>query len=195
MSAQISGLGHDIADVRVAVLSHLHQDHIGGLPELSHADILVSGREWDSLQRPLAELRGLLRSHIELPGLRWTTIDPEPISSAALAPFTSGHDIFGDGSLVLLPTPGHTPGSMSLLVTRTGAPPLLLVGDLTYDDDLLVARKVPGVGNKRELRRTADLVNDLRARHPGLVVLPAHDPGAAQRLTDASVRTSHPGVH
>jgi hypothetical protein len=69
----------------------------------------VSADEWRSLQRPLAEARGLLREHIDLPGLRWTTVDFAPLRAPGLRPFTTGHDIFGDGALVLLPTPGYTP--------------------------------------------------------------------------------------
>ena len=54
-----------------------------------------------------------------------------------LVPFGAGHDLFGDGSLVVLSTPGHTPGSMSLLVRRPGRPTLMMVGDLTYDFHVL----------------------------------------------------------
>jgi glyoxylase-like metal-dependent hydrolase (beta-lactamase superfamily II) len=72
-----------------------------------------------------------------------------------------------------------------MLVRRPGRPPLLMVGDLTYDDDLLVAGRLPGVGDKRQMRRAVRMVNELRARLPGLVVLPAHDPMAAQRLDEA----------
>jgi glyoxylase-like metal-dependent hydrolase (beta-lactamase superfamily II) len=87
--------------------------------------------------------------------------------------------------MLLLPTPGHTPGSLSLLVRRPGRPPLLLVGDLTYDVHRLEEERVPGVGERRMLRETTRQVNDLRRRHPGLAVLAAHDPGAAGRLAAA----------
>jgi glyoxylase-like metal-dependent hydrolase (beta-lactamase superfamily II) len=63
-----------------------------------------------------------------------------------------------------------------------------MVGDLTYDAELLAAGVVPGAGNKRRLRRTVAAVNELRRRMPGLVVLPAHDPAAAERLS-VSLRT------
>ena len=188
LTAGLRRLGHDVGDVRTAVISHLHQDHIGGLSELGRSEIVVSRDEWDSLHRPLPEARGLMPSHIDLPGLRWSQVEAEKLADPALAPFTRGHDLFGDGSLVLLPTPGHTPGSLSMLVRRPGHAPLLMVGDLTYDDRLLVAGDLPGVGHKGQMRTAARMVNELRGRLPGLVVLPAHDPGAAVRLAAALER-------
>jgi glyoxylase-like metal-dependent hydrolase (beta-lactamase superfamily II) len=186
LTAGLNQLGYTAGDVKTAVISHLHQDHIGGLAELSHADIVVSQAEWDTLSSPLPQMRGLMRRHIDLPGLRWHRIEPERTGEPDIAPFRSGHDLFGDGSLVLLPTPGHTPGSMSLLVRRPDLPPLIMVGDLTYDAHLLEAGHVPGVGSRRRLRETTAMIITLRQQYPGLVILPAHDPGAASRLAQAT---------
>jgi len=186
LTAGLDRLGYAARDVETAVLSHLHQDHVGGLAELDDADIVVSQAEWDTLSSPLPAMRGLMRRHIDLPGLRWHRIEPEPTGDPDLAPFPAGHDLSGDGSLVLLPTPGHTPGSMSLLVRRPGLPPLMMVGDVTYDADLLKAGHVPGVGSRRRLREATAMINTLRQQHPGLVILPAHDPGAASRLAQAT---------
>jgi glyoxylase-like metal-dependent hydrolase (beta-lactamase superfamily II) len=63
-------------------------------------------------------------------------------------------DVIGDGSLVLLPTPGHTPGSLSLLI-------------------------------RSQLANATDQVLALKERMPDLVILPAHDPTAAQRLLES----------
>jgi N-acyl homoserine lactone hydrolase len=103
----------------------------------------VSAAEWAELSRPGPELRGFLRSHIQLPGLKWHQISMEPTSDPALAPFTESPDVMGDGSLTLLPTPVTPRGSVSVLVRRAGTAAACLV------------------------------------------VLPAHDPAAAQRLLDS----------
>jgi N-acyl homoserine lactone hydrolase len=186
LTAGLERLGYRTSDVTTAVISHLHQDHIGGVAEIAQADLLVSKDEWRSLHRPLAEPRGFLRAHIDLPGLRWTPIDFNELIDPALRPFTAGHDLLGDGSLVILPTPGHTAGSMSMLVRRGEQPPLLLVGDLTYDIHALERGVPSGVGSRRRLRHTRERVLALRSRNPGMQILAAHDPAAAGLLEDAT---------
>jgi N-acyl homoserine lactone hydrolase len=102
-----------------------------------------SGRSYNNRWEP----HGLLCSHIQLPGLHWRRIELAPTDDPGLVPFTAGHPLFGDGSLVLPPTPGHTSGSLSMLVRRPGRPWLLLVGDLTYDAHLLEHGHLPGVSS------------------------------------------------
>ena len=177
----ITGGAGTHADTHVAAALY----PIGGLRELTGSELLVSAAEWAELAKPAPEPRGFLRSHIQLPGLAWHQISLEPTSDPALAPFTEALDVMGDGSLVLLPTPGHTAGSMSLLVRRAGRPPLLLAGDLTYGADILQRGQLPGVGSRRGLAASSHKVLALAEQQPGLVVLPAHDPTAAQRLLDS----------
>jgi glyoxylase-like metal-dependent hydrolase (beta-lactamase superfamily II) len=188
LTDQLAAIGYDAADVKTVILSHLHQDHIGGIGELPNATIIVSASEWRQLDSPFAALNGVLKSHILQPGLRWMPVAPVAVDDPTIAPFDSAFDVRGDGTLMLLPTPGHTPGSMSLLVRATGMPPLLLVGDLTYDVRLLADERVPGVGNHRGLVESTRLVNALAERYPDLVILAAHDPAAAG-LLNAAVTT------
>jgi N-acyl homoserine lactone hydrolase len=187
LSAQLRARGYAPSDVGLAVLSHLHQDHIGGVRALPDAEFVVAAAEWEQLLKPLPEARGLLRRHIDLPGIHWRRLDFQPTDDPTLAPFSRAYDLLGDRSLVLLPTPGHTPGSMSLLVRRPSGAPLLLVGDLTYAAELLEQGRVPGVGDQGRLRATTEMVRRLKQRMPDLVILPAHDPGAAERLQRATI--------
>jgi glyoxylase-like metal-dependent hydrolase (beta-lactamase superfamily II) len=64
----------------------------------------------------------------------------------------------GDGALLLLPTPGHTPGSISLFVRRASGAPLLMVGDVTYESELLDVGRIPGVGDPVGLRRISAMI-------------------------------------
>lgn len=186
LTEQLSAQGYDIADVRVAILSHLHQDHIGGLRELpASAQVLVSGAELAEVDKRFALLAGLMRDHIRIPGLNWVPVTPQPVPDPSIAPFTHAHDVMGDGSLLLLPTPGHTPGSMSLLLRSEGLPSMLFVGDVTYDAQLLAADRVPGVGDAAGLHETTRRLNQLASRFPGMPILAAHDPAAARLLESA----------
>jgi glyoxylase-like metal-dependent hydrolase (beta-lactamase superfamily II) len=124
----------------------------------------------------------MLREHIELPGANWQPIEFVPTDDPLLAAFGVCYDCMGDESMILLPTPGHTPGSMSMLVRSSGLPPLLFVGDLTYELDPLYDDQVPGVGDAEELKASFEKVRELRKALPDLVVLPSHDPSASGTL-------------
>jgi glyoxylase-like metal-dependent hydrolase (beta-lactamase superfamily II) len=173
------------ADVRKVVISHLHFDHIGGISHVPQAELLVSRDEWRQLAAPHPERDWVLREHIELPGTNWQPIEFVPTDDPLLAPFGACYDCMGDGSMVLLPTPGHSPGSMSMLVRSQGLPPLLFVGDLTYELEPLYNDQVPGIGDAEQLKTSFAKVCGLQKALPDLVVLPSHDPSSAETLATA----------
>ena len=148
---------------------------------------MVAAAEWAELGRPAPELRGFLRSHIQLPGLKWHQFSPEPTDDPTLAPFTESLDLMGDGTLILLPTPGHTAGSVSLLIRRTARPPLLLAGDLSYEAEMLHRGLVPGVGNRRELTESRERYSRWQSSRagPGRAARPRPNsrPAATGQLT------------
>lgn len=182
LDRQLATLGFGTSDVRTAVFSHLHFDHIGGIAHIPQAELLVSRDEWAQLSTPRPEKNWVLREHIELPTAKWRPIDFEPTDDPLLAPFGGSHDVLGDGSMVLLPTPGHSPGSLSMLVRSNGRPPILLVGDLVYELDSMVDDRVPGVGDAPQLLESFAKARNLRQQLPDLVVLPAHDASAVEAL-------------
>jgi glyoxylase-like metal-dependent hydrolase (beta-lactamase superfamily II) len=130
VAAQLERLGVPPATVGQIVLSHLHTDHVGGLAAFPAAEVIVGETEW----RRARGMRGRLRGYVPLPGRpRVRTVAPD---GPPLGPFPASHDLLGDGTLTLVPTPGHTPGHLAMLVRGAGRT-WLLAGDLAHDRDEL----------------------------------------------------------
>jgi glyoxylase-like metal-dependent hydrolase (beta-lactamase superfamily II) len=186
LTVQLKQAGYAAADVRKAVISHLHCDHVGSINEVPQAELFAD-------EEGLAYMRGpdhperhfVFRDHVETPSAKWNAIAFEPTDDPALAPFTEAYDLMGDGSLVVLPTPGHLPGSVSMLVRRGDRPPLLLIGDLTYKEEFLERDQFPVIGDHDQLRESFAKVRALKERLTDLVILPAHDYSAPEKLSAA----------
>ena len=172
-------------DIHTAVISHLHFDHIGGIAQIPQAELLVSDREWGMLSEPHPEREWILREHIELATAKWRQVSFAPPDDPLFAEFEGVLDVAGDRSMILLPTPGHTPGSMSVLIRRPGWAPVLLVGDLTYEAALLEQNVVPGTGDRDALLASFSKVRRLKEQLPDLVVVASHDPAAADLIAQA----------
>lgn len=175
-----------------AVISHLHFDHIGGIEQIPQAELIVSDREWAQLSTDHPERNWILREHIEIPGARWQPIQFQPTDDPLLLGFDGTYDVAGDGSMVLLPTPGHTPGSLSMLIRREGWRPILLVGDLTYEAALLEKDITPGIGDAAELRKSYANVRHLKEQLPDLVIVPSHDFAAVDDIERAIASAAVP---
>ncbi len=182
LTQQLQNAGLQPEDVSKAVMSHLHFDHVGGIREIPQAGLYVAETEWQHMLGAHPEREGILRRRIEIPGAKWHRVTFRPVDDPALSPFTEAFDLMGDGSLILLPTPGHTPGSLSMFVRRSNLPPLLLIGDLAYDVRALEENRLPGTGNKKELNSSYEAVRKFKARHPGLMIVPSHDLKAVEDL-------------
>jgi N-acyl homoserine lactone hydrolase len=158
---QLEGAGLRGARVRWLVLSHLHTDHVGGLSGLRADEVIVSRVEWERA----TGLRGRLRGY--LPQFWPAGLTPRPIDfhDDPVGPFAGSLALTGDGTLTLVPMPGHTPGHMGLLARLDGRR-FLLIGDFCESADLL---------------HRVDPALDEFCRREAVTVLATHDP-QAERL-------------
>jgi glyoxylase-like metal-dependent hydrolase (beta-lactamase superfamily II) len=155
------------ADPATILMTHLHFDHTAGLRDFPGTRLLISRPEWEAFHSGRPLLHGYEPKHVREQNHTIELLDYEEA------------DLFGDGSVRLLPTPGHTLGHLSLLV-RTASGPVLVCGDAIYTLDNLKPGHEPLHCEDREAWRRS--VDTLRARTDGAVVIPGHDPAAWKSL-------------
>lgn len=127
VDAQLERLGVSPESIGVVVLSHLHTDHVGGVGAFRNATVLVDETEW----RRARGLSGRVRGYTPGRWPRHVSATPVVIEGPALGPFPRSYDVLGDGRLQLVPTPGHTPGHVSLVV-QSESRTWFLAGDLVH---------------------------------------------------------------
>jgi N-acyl homoserine lactone hydrolase len=130
LAAQLAELGVKPAEVSYVAVSHTHGDHIGNLGLFPSSTILIQGAEYDWA--------------MGLP------TKPAFVATQTIQKLAGDRDVFGDGSVTILSTPGHTPGHQSLLVVlpKTGA--LVLSGDAVHFRDNWEQRRVPSMNVNRD---------------------------------------------
>jgi N-acyl homoserine lactone hydrolase len=171
--AQLRALGIEPASVRTVVMTHLHVDHASAISEFPDATFLVSGAEWDAATSG-GRLRGYVRRQFDH-AFDYRLLDFDGPATESFAGFGRSFDLFGDGSVRCVYTPGHTPGHVSV-VLRLREREVLLAGDAVY--------LLQNLDEMRPSHRTADdhlYERSLREmRHyvtetPGTLVVPSHD--------------------
>ena len=176
---QLRRLGINARDVKIVVLTHMHIDHDGGLAHFPHSRILASAGE-------IARAPGVTGGLLGYLPKRWPNwFVPEPLAwqPVAYGPFATSVRISAAGDVVAVPTPGHTPNHLSVIV-RDGDHEIMLAGDTSYLESTMLNGTVDGV-SPDEAVATATLarIREFCAQRP-TVYLPAHDPHAAQRLRE-----------
>ena len=129
LAGELEKLGVKSSEVKFVAVSHTHSDHIGNVELFPQALLLVQKAEYD-----------------------WPGQDGKPrfLPSHPVKKLDGDYDVFGDGSVTILSTPGHTPGHQSLLVKlpQTGA--VLLSGDAVHLKDNWDTKRVPAINIDKE---------------------------------------------
>jgi len=163
--SQLALLGLHPPDVSHVINSHFHFDHCGGNEFFPEATFLVQRREMAAARAPDALAGGRYRpSHQDFDHpLPYRLIEGE-------------HDVFGDGTVVIIPTHGHTPGHQSLMVRDGKGAPLVFAADACYTKENMDRDLLPlVVWDEGEMAESLASLRALRDRQ-GAVVFYGHDP-------------------
>jgi glyoxylase-like metal-dependent hydrolase (beta-lactamase superfamily II) len=174
-ASQLRAHGVDPDSIKMAIISHSHWDHVSGLEDFPQAEAWFSREEADYMQTlPASELvkqmGDKLHPHIvELSGPPYENFD-------------RSLDLFEDGSIVLVPLPGHTPGSIGMFVNLRSGKRLFFIGDLTWAiEGVQLPAERPWMSRKlvdrdeEGVRRSVVKAYEVMKRYPEMIIVPAHD--------------------
>lgn len=165
--AALAGIGLGCDDVDVVVCSHLHVDHCGCTTFFPRATVIIHAKEVAAARAPDAVAMGYLAAEWERP------TPPETIDGE--------RDLFGDGRIVLIPLPGHTPGTTGALVALDKSGTFLLASDTVSLRATLDSGIIPrNTWNTDALVRSLAEVRRIAAR--GATVICGHDAAQWARL-------------
>jgi glyoxylase-like metal-dependent hydrolase (beta-lactamase superfamily II) len=148
LAGQLQAIGVQPADITYVGISHTHGDHVGNVELFPAATVLIQKAEYD-----------------------WAF-------ASATKPFSATHpvdrldgekDVFGDGSVRIIPTPGHTPGHESLLVHLPKTGWIILSGDVAHFRDNYDNRRVPGGNTDKaaslaSMQHVSELIEEYHAQ-------------------------------
>ena len=174
---RIRELGFSPDEVRHVFLSHLHLDHLSGLPAFESVKGLkvhVDPLELKELGGAFSRFKGYIKPHLD-------GFDVRPIRyTDNLPPFEKAWDVFGDGSIIVVSTPGHTPGHASAVV-RTAAGAFFLTFDAAHRRDNIES-DIPPKGDLGQGRDSLSKIKSFLAAHPEVRPVFGHDPDQATTL-------------
>lgn len=175
--AQLRERGLDPGEIPVVVMTHMHIDHTSAISEFPNSTFVLSETEWEAAatgSRPL--LNGYRRSHFDY-AFDYRTVDFDRGGIDSYATFGRTFDVFGDGSIRLAYTPGHSAGHVSV-VARLGERDFVIGGDATYTQGQLddSAPLAPRPFDAHNYRRSLQELKLFMREFPDAIVTPGHDP-------------------
>lgn len=177
---QLRSRNIDPQQIRLVLLTHLHVDHVGAATEFPHSTFIVDETEWrealgdeanPSYHRPQFDV-----------DLSWRLVRITDAQTGPIAGFSRGVDLLGDGSVVLVPTPGHSAGHLSVLIRLAGRD-VLIAGDAAITRRVIDQGTMPMyLHDETAFRASLGEIRGWAKRHPDALVIPGHDAGEWERL-------------
>lgn len=161
IASQLARLGIAPGDIRYVVNSHLHFDHCGGNGHFPNATLVVHAKEWRAGRLPKMQAAGVYH--------------PDDFDHMETVREVDGElDLFGDGSVVVFPTPGHTPGHQSMRLSLASGM-VVLAADCCYLKQTLDALHLPkSVYNREQMLDSLATLRHLQGE--GARIFFGHDP-------------------
>jgi glyoxylase-like metal-dependent hydrolase (beta-lactamase superfamily II) len=172
---QLVGLGLDPLGIELVVLTHMHQDHVGAVAQLPRATFVVDRREWEAATS--SGFRHGYRRQLYDHDYDWRALDFGAANVDSFASFGHVIDLFDDGSVRLLSTPGHTKGHMSVLLRLKSGRELLVTGDAAYSRATIEQELVPlFCDDVHRYQRSLREIRRYLESTPTALVVCGHDP-------------------
>jgi N-acyl homoserine lactone hydrolase len=175
--SQLRAKGIEPRQVPTVVMTHLHLDHSSAISEFPDSTIVVSAAEWqDAAHGSKPSLNGYRRAHFDL-AFEYRTVDFDGEEIGSYATFGRTFDLFGDGSVRLAFTPGHSAGHCSVICRLAGAD-FVIGGDAVYMAGQLEGTEPlpPRPYDAHMLRRSLQELRLFHAQFPAATITPGHDP-------------------
>jgi N-acyl homoserine lactone hydrolase len=180
VAAQLRARGIPSADVKVVVMTHLHPDHASAISDFPDATFVVSSAEWTAASEG-GPFHGYVKRQFDH-GFDWRLLDFEGSGAESFSGFARSFDLFGDGSVRTVYTPGHTLGHMSV-VLRTNSGEVLVAGDAIFLRRTLADSHLPyRVADEHLFRRSLREIRQYATETPDALIVPGHDWEAWQQL-------------
>ncbi len=178
LPAALAGAGIEPQSISEVVLTHHHGDHVDGLVHVD-APVSISAAE---LEFAAAAFSRVMRRVFRQPLSDGFAPRPMTLGDGPFGAFSDSRRLSADGRIVAVPTPGHTPGHISVICVDDAGRHVMLAGDVTDTLEQLHARRADAIGPDPAVHRaTLELILEHCRAHP-TIFLPSHDPGSADRL-------------
>ncbi len=175
VAEQLQAVGIDPASLKGIVLTHAHWDHVSGIPDLKPAPVWVPQAELDFI-RADNRMTSLIRGFADV------SYQTYEFSGGPYLGYERSFDVYGDGSVVIVPAPGHTPGSIIAFIALPGGQRYALVGDLVWQaEGVALPAERPWMSRRlvdfdeEQVRTQIVHLHQIKRSLPALTVVPAHD--------------------
>jgi glyoxylase-like metal-dependent hydrolase (beta-lactamase superfamily II) len=186
--AQLARFGLSASDIGRIIISHFHADHVAGVRDFPRAEFVMLRSAYEDVAGRTG-VRALRRAFV--PALlpddfeRRATLLPD-FEGKPLGPIGASHDLFGDGSALLVSLPGHARGQMGLLAQTEGGP-ILFAADSCWLSDSYRDNRPPHrithlfMDDARAMRATIGQLHQYCRENPGVAIVPSHCPEAFRK--------------